>query len=57
MTTDTDKELINQLTNLKREVVQRLKELENRGYEISVESSVTSFAIQISKVVRSEETI
>ena len=57
MTADTDKELINQLRNLKTEIIERLRELENRGHEVVIESSGSSFAILITKTVTVEEEI
>ena len=57
MTADTDKELINQLRNLKTEIVERLRELENRGHEVIIKSNTSSFAIHITKTVTVEEEI
>ena len=58
-TADTDKELIQQLRNLKAEMVERINELTNREYQVTISVYETSgtFNIEINKDIKFEETI
>ena len=59
-TADTDKELIQQLKNLKAEMIDRMTELDSRGYDIEVthgHDTPFNFSIEITKTVYSNTAI
>ncbi len=59
-TADTDKELIQQLKNLKAEMIDRMTELDTRGYDIEVtrgHDMPFNFAVEITKTIHTNTTI
>jgi hypothetical protein len=58
MTIDTDQELINQLTNLKKEMEERMCELELRGHQVEMivgsRPPPLTFNLRITKTVETE---
>ncbi len=57
-TADTDKELIQQIINLKEGILERVVELTKRGYEIDVRgNNWDNFVIEITKLIEFKETI
>ena len=58
-TADTDKELIQQIKNLKEGMIERVIELQKRGYIIGVTTSTAEvlFVMEISKTVETREVI
>ncbi len=56
-TADTDKELIQQLRNLKAEMEERMDELIKRNYIVEIAGEEYSFSISISKNVSVEEIV
>lgn len=63
MTNDTDKELINQIKNLKAGIEERIRELEKREYKVNVSTNSTlvgrsgRFYIKVTKTIETTETI
>ena len=56
-TADTDKELIQQMKNLKAGLLERADELLSRGYDVDIriKDSKDLFTLVVSKTVKSED--
>ena len=59
LTTDTDKELIQQIRNLRDGMVERMNKLLSRGYHVTIETKAanTEFAVRITKTEIIEEIV
>ena len=55
---DTDKEIIQQMKNLKEGILERVTELQERGYEIDIRgNNFSNFTITVSKTIDLKEEI